>query len=525
MKMPANLLKPLGTCLGVAPLLFAAGPSVAETPMPETWPRMMIVYDQTLLDTNTTEITNRNAVTNSALQTAKTRVAELLNSIGTTRPAADSQGRAAANTQTTPTIRNVNTWLQVANMSATQARQQDSVTESIKSIPGVIGVIPDYKIEGFLVANDPFTNLQWHYYEPIGGINLSEAWDIALDGSFNNTLPDVNVAVIDSGILSHEDLNDRVIAGADFISLIDIARDGDGRDLDPSDPGDFMPAGFCAENVPPVDIPSSWHGTVISGLIGASINNQIGVAGVAPNAKIIPIRVLGPCGGSLLDAFEGMLWAAGGTVAGFPVNPNPAAVVNLSFGVEGATCTPEIQAFVDGVADLGAVLVAATGNSAIDTQNVVPASCDKVIAVGAASSTGNAANYSNLGAAVDLLAPGASPQNPLDPDLGILSTSNNGQQGPGVDDYIRGYAGTSMAAPHVSGVIAMMLGLDPKLSAVDIEKILKDTAQPFPGACVGCGAGRLDAEAAVNEAKGGALSLLLSTLLAGFFYARRRMRR
>lgn len=500
---------------------------------PETWPRMMIVYDNQLVDTASGVASSRNAASSNTqpsntLLEAQARVADLLQAESTDD--ATVMRRATSTnvsntdlkrTDTKTTVRDVNSWLQVADISDAQAKNMAELSQNLKDIPGVVGVIPDYKTQAFLTANDQFTNLQWHYYDPVGGINLSEAWDTALDGSFENTLPTVNVAVIDSGILSHEDLNDNVLPGADFISVLEIARDGDGRDTDPSDPGDYMPAGFCAPNIPAAAIPSSWHGTVISGLIAAGVNNGIGVAGVAPNAKIIPIRVLGPCGGSLLDALEGMLWAAGGTVVGLPDNPNPAAVVNLSFGVEGALCTPEIQSFVDGVANLGAVLVAATGNSAIDTQNVVPASCNNVIAIGAASSTGNAANYSNLGAAVDLLAPGASPNNPADPDLGLLSTSNSGAEGPVADDYIRGYAGTSMAAPHVSGVIAMMLGLDPALSASEIEQILKDTARPFPAACNGCGAGRLDAQAAVEEVKGGTVSAILSALLVSLLFAKR----
>jgi serine protease len=478
----------------------------------------MIVYDNALINaSNEAEtIGGRDSAASNALESARRHVAEIL-SDETSAKAATTSNRAPV---PSPNIRRVNQWLEVATIAPSLTRSRKALVDDLKSVAGVVGVIPDHRIKPFLVANDQYTDLQWHYYDPVGGINLQQAWDVALDGDFNNTLPLVNVAVIDSGILPHEDLDGQIIAGADFITLPEIARDGDGRDTDPTDTGDYMPANFCAPNVPPVAIPSSWHGTVISGLIGASVNNSLGVAGVAPNAKIIPIRVLGPCGGSLLDALEGMLWAAGATINGLPDNPNPAAIVNLSFGVEGATCTPDIQAFISGVTDLGAILVAATGNSAIDTANVIPASCDNVIAVGAASSTGNSANYSNLGAAVDLLAPGASPQNPADPDLGILSTSNNGPEGPNADDYIRGYAGTSMAAPHVSGVIAMMLGLDPSLTPAEVEQILKDTAKPFPGACNGCGAGRLDAEAAVRQAKGAGISALMGLSLLALYLFR-----
>jgi serine protease len=478
----------------------------------------MVVYEQ--FPTMSHDIEGNGRSTANTGATARNRArAQVIEALSTFSLASRSATGTASQDQT-PNLRAATDWADITTLTPSQSANIDALSDRLSAIPGVSGVIPDFKTQGFLVANDQYTNLQWHYYDPVGGINLEEAWEVALDGNFATTLPEVTVAVIDSGILPHEDLAGQVLPGADFISALEISRDGDGRDTDPTDPGDYTPAGACAPGIPAEDIASTWHGTVISGLIAASVNNAIGVAGVAPNAKVVPIRVLGRCGGSLLDALEGMVWAAGGSVAGLPNNPNPAAVINMSFGVEGAVCTPEIQGFVDTVAGLGSVLVAATGNSAINTADVIPASCNNVIAIGAASSTGNAANYSNLGAAVDLLAPGANPTNPADPDVGILSTSNNGAEGPNADDYIRGYAGTSMAAPHVSGVVAMMLGLDPTLSPTQIEQILKDTARPFPAACNGCGAGRLDAKAAVQEAQGAGLTHLMGLLLMGLLLRR-----
>ncbi|MEJ2756333.1 MAG: S8 family serine peptidase, partial [Gammaproteobacteria bacterium] len=364
--------------------------------------------------------------------------------------------------------------------------------------------------KAFMESNDEYQHLQWHFHDPVGGIDLQKAWDIALKGSFRHTLTPVNVAVIDSGILPHVDLSSQVVEGIDFVSNPIIGRDGNGRDLDPTDPGDYLTPSFCGQGVPATDTPSSWHGTVVSGIIAASINNGEGVSGIAPNARIVPIRVMGPCGGSMLDALEGLLWAAGEPLAGIPNNPNPVGVANLSLGVSGLACTAEIQSLIDTAVNRGVTVVVATGNEGANADQVVPTSCDHVIAVAAASASGKVTDYSNLGSVVDLLAPGGSPQNPIDSDEGILSTSNNGQQAAGQEDYIIGYAGTSVAAPHVTGVIALMLGLNPTLTPAQVEKHLIASAIKPPERCDKCGAGRLSASGAVKRVAGSSdLGLLI----------------
>src|SRR5690606_31257016 len=144
----------------------------------------------------------------------------------------------------------------------------------------------------------------------------------------------VVVAVLDTGITRHGDLDANVLPGYDFISDAGKANDGDGRDNDPSDPGDWVtlnqcPGGNRAEN-------SSWHGTHVAGTIAAVTNNAKGVAGTAFGARILPVRVLGTCGGYDSDIADAIVWAAGGSVSGVPTNANPAEVINLSLGGGGA---------------------------------------------------------------------------------------------------------------------------------------------------------------------------------------------
>jgi serine protease len=298
--------------------------------------------------------------------------------------------------------------------------------------------------------------------------------------------------VIDTGYRPHADLSGQILQGFDFISTTTIANDGGGRDTDASDPGDWTPAGSCGAGVPSTDQSSSWHGTHVSGTIAAKASNGLGIAGIAYNAKIVPARVLGRCGGYTSDIADAMVWASGGTVTGVPANANKARVLNLSLGGSGA-CDTTTQNAINSARSRGAVVIVAAGNSNTNAINASPANCSGVITVAATNRSGGKASYSNYGTNVTIAAPGG------DNGAGILSTLNSGTTTPVADNYAW-YMGTSMATPHVAGVVALMLSANPNLTPDDVAAKLKSTARAFPAACSGCGAGIVNAAAAVNAA-------------------------
>ncbi len=328
---------------------------------------------------------------------------------------------------------------------------------------------------------------QWHYFDSLGGIELPGLWDITTGST------DTVVAVVDTGILPHPDLEGRVLAGADMISESSIGNDGDGRDQDATDAGDWVGVGdYCFNGS---STSSSWHGTHVAGTIAANTGNQLGVAGVNWKAKILPVRVLGKCGGYMSDIADGIRWAAGGSVSGVADNPHPAQVINLSLGGSG-TCSATIQNAINFARSQGAVVVVAAGNSSanMDFSSFVPASCNGVITVGAGNIYAEKSYYSNYGKVVDVMAPGG------DGYGQILSLGNNGSTVAGSYNF-KSMIGTSMAAPHVSGVASLILGKNPSLNPDQVEEIIKDTARYF--SCTlsqGCGAGLVDALAAVEEA-------------------------
>jgi len=344
---------------------------------------------------------------------------------------------------------------------------------------------PDRIMVPLATPTDPSYTQQWDLYEATGGINAPAAWD-------KSTGAGVNVAVIDTGYRPHADLSGQILQGYDFISTTSIANDGGGRDTDASDPGDWTPAGSCGAGIPSADQSSSWHGTHVSGTIAAKANNGLGIAGIAYNARIVPARVLGRCGGYTSDIADAMVWASGGTVTGVPANANKARVLNLSLGGSGA-CDTTTQNAINSARSRGAVVVVAAGNSNTNAINSSPANCSGVITVAATNRSGGKASYSNYGTNVTIAAPGG------DNGAGILSTLNSGTTTPAADNYAW-YMGTSMATPHVAGVVALMLSANPNLTPDDVAAKLKSTARAFPAACSGCGAGIVNAAAAVNAA-------------------------
>lgn len=361
--------------------------------------------------------------------------------------------------------------------------------------PNVLAVEPDVRVTPRFVPNDPLYAQQWHYRNGPGGINAEPAWDLSRgDG--------IVVAVIDTGITPHSEFAGQLVPGYDFIGDIDTAVDGDGRDADPNDPGDWHD-GECNFFGIPED--SSWHGTHVAGTIAALTDNGAGVAGVAPNAKVLPVRALGKCGGFISDIVDGITWSSGGTVAGVPANANPAEVINMSLG-GGGSCGVALQSAIDAAVARGSTIVVAAGNSGADAATEQPASCNNVINVSAVGPTGARASYSNFGPLVDVAGPGGTSAAPATDN--VLSTLNLGTTVQGAEGYAW-YAGTSMASPHVAGIVALMQSASttPKTPA-QIEQILENTAYANGGFPIGCsfaspcGAGVVDARAAVAVASG-----------------------
>jgi serine protease len=361
---------------------------------------------------------------------------------------------------------------------------QALAAEMMARDPNIEYAEPDRIMTHMATANDPMYTQQWHYTDTTGGLRLPTAWD-------KSTGTGVVVAVIDTGYRPHTDLSGQFLQGYDFITDTFMANDGNGRDTDASDPGDAIAAGACGNGQPVQARNSSWHGTHVAGTVAARTNNSLGVAGVAYNAKMVPVRVLGRCGGYTSDIADAITWSSGGAVSGVPANANKARVLNLSLGGSGA-CGATTQTAINGARSRGAVVVVAAGNSNVNVSNANPANCSGVIAVAATGKTGGRASYSNYGTLIDVAAPGG------DGSYSVISTLNSGTGAPASDNYA-GYQGTSMATPHVAGVAALMLALNTNLTPDEIESKLKSTARAFPVSCSGCGTGIVDATAAVNS--------------------------
>lgn len=360
---------------------------------------------------------------------------------------------------------------------------------------------PNYILEIVRTPDDPLYPLQWHYFDngngagqSPGGVNLPSTWDVNL-GS-----PGVVVAIIDTGILpNHPDVagSTNLLPGFDMISSAFTANDGDGRDPDPTDPGDATSAGECFPGSPPSS--SSWHGTHVAGTAGVGrTNNATGVAGVNWNVSVQAVRVLGKCGGTIADINDAIRWAAGLPVPGIANNPTPARVINMSLGGFGScTNSPATQSAIDDAVAAGTTVVVAAGNSAQDAGNFNPASCERVVTVAASDARGHlVTRYSNFGASVEIMAPGGDVQRDDDGDGnpdGVLSMVQGGYAF---------FNGTSMASPHVAGVAALLLAREPALTPAEVSNRLQAGAVPrnatqCPRAC---GSGLLSAAVATGGA-------------------------
>ncbi len=365
--------------------------------------------------------------------------------------------------------------------------------------------VPDGRERHFSAPNDPLYAAgvggngpavgQWYLRAPAGevksSLDVETAWQITT-GS-----PNIVVAVLDTGVrFDHPDLQPvasggNLLPGYDMISDAAHANDGDGRDADASDPGDWVTqaeiskvgGSFYQCTTSPED--SSWHGTQMSGLIAALTNNGLGMASVGRNVRVLPVRVLGKCGGAESDIIAGMRWAAGLAVPGVPANPNPARVINMSLGSPNNPCDAAYQDAVNQVTAAGTVIVVAAGNG---TGYAVtrPANCAGVVAVAAVRHVGTKVGYSNLGPEVAISAPGGNCVNTglNDPCLyPILSTWNSGTTTPKDPTYTDSYNyfyGTSLSAPLVAGTVALMLSAQPTLTPYQVRALLQSSARTFP---------------------------------------------
>jgi len=279
-------------------------------------------------------------------------------------------------------------------------------------------------------------------------------------------------------------------------------RDGNSRDADPSDQGDWRAWGECGGAD---ESNSSWHGTHVAGTI-AAVKDSKGVVGNAPGVQVQHVRVLGKCGGTTYDIAAGITWASGGKVAGTSANKTPAKILNLSLGGQ-VECQPIVQKAINGARKRGSVVIVAAGNEGKDARTSQPANCKNVITVGATDFLGTRTGYSNYGKALDLSAPGGAASDWGQAEAGILSTINMGTTTPGASDWTW-YQGTSMATPAVAGVAALIASLRPSLSAAQLEKAIKGSVSKFPNQkafgkynCAKtkvCGKGLIDAKRAAT---------------------------
>ncbi|MCT9625635.1 S8 family peptidase [Pseudarthrobacter equi] len=419
------------------------------------------------------------------------------------RSAAGRVGTAAQYMRATATGAQV-----VKTGKSLQGADTDTFLAALRSSPDVAYAEPDTVVQAAAGApNDPGYPSQWGLWDEAAGIRVPGAWDISRgEGAV--------VAVVDSGITYHSDLAANILPGYDMMSNADWARDGDRRDANPQDQGDWSGEGQCEAGAPASR--SSWHGTHVAGIIAAVGNNNNGIAGAAPAAKVLPIRAIGPCGGYISDVADSIIWAAGGTVKDVPANPNRAHVVNLSLGGT-AACSVTEQNAINFARNAGTAVVVAAGNSGRPAADMSPANCQNVITVAASGPGGSRAPYSNYGSAIDVTAPGGD----MDAEtwFGIVSTSNFGETVP-ADEAYELLQGTSMAAPHVSAIAAMLMAKKGSNYTPDmVETRLKATARPLPGSCPqGCGAGLVDATAALGGYNPPAVSPFADVLTGQQFY-------
>ena len=352
-----------------------------------------------------------------------------------------------------------------------------------------VGVIRfEYSVQSTYTPNDLCFHFQPELHSVDTGYNSAIDVTSAWDKPGGQGSEDIIIGVLDSGIVAHDDLNDRVIINSedqqDFVSSPAQAADGDGRDSDPTDPG---MSNDCRS--------SGYHGTHVTGTLGAMSDNSRGIAGINWRSKIIPVRVLGPVDGSTGDIIDAVSW----------ISKNPQVkVLNMSLGIESTSCERAFfhhPSFLKDAFNNNILTMVAAGNNHSDASDFSPANCEAAVTVAATNRFGRKAYYSNYGSEIDISAPGGELGKYGNNSFGILSTVNAGRY-----EYKQG---TSMAAPVVSGVASLLYSANKDLTANEVRNILQATATPFQ---VGgsnrhglvcdteiCGAGIVNAERAIQQ--------------------------
>jgi serine protease len=393
-------------------------------------------------------------------------------------------------------LRSITARMQVLEVAPEQAGAAMGTTLArLRADPDVEYASPDERRYAHQAPNDPMFMQQWYLQgDPTtpAAIDAVSAWDTTTGAA------SVVIADVDTGVrFDHPDLlrasqGGRLLPGYDFISNEAIANDSDGWDADASDPGDWITStesaaapfkGCTVTN-------SSWHGTRTAGILGALTNNATGIAGITWGTQILPVRALGKCGGYDSDIQQAMLWAAGVHVNTVPDNPNPARIVNMSFGSTGDSCPQSYLDVIQQLTALGVVVVVSAGNEGgpVDT----PGNCAGVVAVAGLRQAGTKVGYSSLGTEVALSAPAGNCVNTTAGSLclySILTTVNSGTTIPQTNTYTDMLAnanlGTSFSAPIVSGIAALMASVNPNLNSCQMTARLKEGALPFPQVSAG----------------------------------------
>lgn len=379
-------------------------------------------------------------------------------------------------------------------MQVTPIKKGEALDDTIARVMAdseVEYAVPDRRVYLHSTAPaDTFFAGQW-YLQALpttpSAIDAATVWDTDIGDS--NTV----IAVVDTGVrFDHPDLKivssqGHLLPGYDFISanspnVFTAANDGDGRDADAADPGDWVTA---ADNCGKTSN-SSWHGTRVSGIIGALTNNSKGVAGINWNVKILPVRVIGKCGGFNSDVIAGLSWAAGIHVNGVPDNQNPAKVINVSLGGQGS-CDSASADIMSTLANMGVLVVVSAGNEGGPVDS--PANCPGAMGIAGLRHIGTKVGYSSLGPEIKLAAPAG---NCPDADAGgcqfsIDTTTNAGVQAPVPNnEAYTGHTssnqniGTSFSSPIVSGIAGLMLAVNSNLKSSQLVARLQEGSKPFP---------------------------------------------
>ncbi|MED3729453.1 S8 family peptidase [Priestia filamentosa] len=289
-------------------------------------------------------------------------------------------------------------------------------------------VEPNYTVEAFLTPNDAFYAYQ---YGP-QRIDAPSAWDVTTSNST------IRIAIVDTGVqTNHPDLVNKLLPGHNFVNGNSNVTDVNG------------------------------HGTHVAGIAAAATNNNLGIAGIAPSARILPIKALADNGSGIsTNIANGIVYAAN----------QGAQVINLSLGTTQDSVT--IRNAVDYAVNRGSVVVAAAGNNGANLLTY-PAVYQNVLAVASTDENDQRSSFSNYGTWVDVSAPGSN----------ILSTYPN--------SYYSYLSGTSMACPHVAGLVALLAAQG--RSNVQIRSIIQNTSDPVPGTGTFWVYGRVNANRAVRQ--------------------------